>query len=99
MLGATLLFVFGKRLVGGCGLSVGKDATTAAIVGASIFELAVAVCGGYFGGGVGIEAAPDVGAAVRHPGGRSHDGVLLREGVQVKRLGIWGSESDLRFKF
>ena len=54
MLGATLLFIFGKRLAGGRASSVGHDATTAAIVGASIFELVVAVYGGYFGGGVGI---------------------------------------------
>jgi uncharacterized protein len=54
MLGATLLFVFGKQLSGGRKSSVGHDATTAAIVGASVFELAVAVYGGYFGGGVGI---------------------------------------------
>lgn len=54
MLGATLLFIFGKRLAGRRASSVGHDATTAAIVGASVFELAVAVYGGYFGGGVGI---------------------------------------------
>ena len=54
MLGATLLFIFGKRLAGTRASSVGHDATTAAIVGASVFELAVAVYGGYFGGGVGI---------------------------------------------
>ncbi len=54
MLGATLLFVFGKRLAGERVSSVGHDATTAAIVGASIFELFVAIYGGYFGGGVGI---------------------------------------------
>jgi uncharacterized protein len=54
MLGATLLFVFGKRLAGKRASSVGYNATTTAIVGASIFELAVAVYGGYFGGGVGI---------------------------------------------
>jgi hypothetical protein len=54
MLGATLLFVFGKRLAGNRVSSVGHDATTAAIVGASIFELFVAIYGGYFGGGVGI---------------------------------------------
>ena len=54
MLGATLLFVFGKKLAGNRGSSVGGEATTAAIVGASVFELAVAVYGGYFGGGVGI---------------------------------------------
>lgn len=54
MLGATLLFVFGKRLAGNRGSSVGRHATSGAIVGASIFELFVAVYGGYFGGGVGI---------------------------------------------
>lgn len=54
MLGATLLFIFGKRLAGNRASSVGHNATTGAIVGASIFELAVAVYGGYFGGGVGI---------------------------------------------
>jgi uncharacterized membrane protein YfcA len=54
MLGATLLFVFGKQLARGRTSSVGHDATTAAIVGASVFELFVAVYGGYFGGGVGI---------------------------------------------
>lgn len=54
MLGATLLFIFGKKLSGGRASSVAHDATTAAIVGASIFELMVAVYGGYFGGGVGI---------------------------------------------
>jgi uncharacterized membrane protein YfcA len=54
MLGATLLFVFGKHLARGKGSSVGHDASTAAIVGASIFELVVSVYGGYFGGGVGI---------------------------------------------
>ncbi len=54
MLGATLLFTFGKRLAGNRVSSVGHDATVAAIVGASIFELGVAVYGGYFGGGIGI---------------------------------------------
>jgi uncharacterized protein len=54
MLGATLLFVFGKRLAGKRASSVGHDATIAAILGASIFELGVAVYGGYFGGGIGI---------------------------------------------
>src|SRR5579862_3689816 len=54
MLGATLLFVFGKRLAGGRVSSVGHQATTQAIVWASFFELFVAVYGGYFGGGVGI---------------------------------------------
>lgn len=54
MLGATLLFVFAKRLTPERGLSVGREATMAAILGASVFELFVAVYGGYFGGGMGI---------------------------------------------
>jgi uncharacterized protein len=54
MLGATLLFIFGKILAGSRPSSVGHDATTTAILGASIFELVAAVYGGYFGGGVGI---------------------------------------------
>ena len=54
MLGATLLFIFGKRLSRGRTSSVSRDATTAAVAGASVFELVVAVYGGYFGGGVGI---------------------------------------------
>jgi uncharacterized membrane protein YfcA len=54
MLGATLLFVFGARLSAGRPSSVGRDATAAAIMVASVFELAVAVYGGYFGGAVGI---------------------------------------------
>jgi len=54
MLGATLLFIFGKRQTGGRASSVGHDAAPTAIVGASIFELVVAVYGGYFGGGIGI---------------------------------------------
>jgi uncharacterized membrane protein YfcA len=52
--GATLLFVFAKRLSRGRRSSVGHDATAAAIAGACVFELGVAIYGGYFGGGVGI---------------------------------------------
>jgi uncharacterized protein len=54
MLGATVLFLFGNRLSGGRPSSVGREASARAIVSASIFELAVAIYGGYFGGGVGI---------------------------------------------
>jgi len=54
MLGATLLFVFGKKLTGVFRAGVAHDASSSAIVGASIFELVVAVYGGYFGGGLGI---------------------------------------------
>lgn len=54
MLGATVLFAFGKKLATGRPSSLGHDATAAAIAGASLFELVVAVYGGYFGGGVGV---------------------------------------------
>jgi uncharacterized protein len=54
MLGATLLFAFGKKLTGRRPSGLEHDASTPALVGASLFELVVAVYGGYFGGGVGI---------------------------------------------
>jgi uncharacterized protein len=54
MLGATLLFAFGKCLTRGASSGLAHDATTTALVGASVFELVVAVYGGYFGGGLGI---------------------------------------------
>jgi uncharacterized protein len=58
MLGATLLFVFGKRLArssaGSLAGSIANDASTSALAAATLFELAVAVYGGYFGGGLGI---------------------------------------------
>jgi len=54
MLGATLLFMFGSRLSRRSGGSISRDASTRALVIASIFELIVAVYGGYFGGGIGI---------------------------------------------
>ena len=53
MLGATLLFMFGGRLAGAGG-SVARDASSAALAVAALFELIVAVYGGYFGGGIGI---------------------------------------------
>jgi uncharacterized membrane protein YfcA len=54
MLGATLLFAFSKHLTRAGASGLEHDATTSALVGASLFELAVAIYGGYFGGGVGI---------------------------------------------
>jgi uncharacterized membrane protein YfcA len=54
MLGATLLFAFGKHLTGRISAGISHDATNASIAGASLFELLVAVYGGYFGGGIGI---------------------------------------------
>ena len=54
LLGATLLFTFGKHLTRRISARVSHDASTKALVGASVFELFVAVYGGYFGGGIGI---------------------------------------------
>jgi uncharacterized protein len=53
-LGATLLFAFGKRLAAGRASVIEHQTTSAALVGATIFQLCVAVYGGYFGGGMGI---------------------------------------------
>jgi hypothetical protein len=54
MLGATLLFTFGRHLTGHISAGISRQATKAAIGGASFFELLVAIYGGYFGGGIGI---------------------------------------------
>jgi uncharacterized protein len=54
MLSATLLFVFGKKLVGNRPSALARDASTSALVLAVVFELLLAVYGGYFGGGMGI---------------------------------------------
>ena len=53
-LGATLLFAFGKKLAGGRRSIIEHETTGAALVGATLFQLVVAVYGGYFGGGMGI---------------------------------------------
>jgi uncharacterized protein len=54
LLGATLLFAFGGHLTRRISARVFHEATTTAIVLAVIFELFVALYGGYFGGGMGI---------------------------------------------
>ena len=54
MLGATLLFTFGRHLTGRISAGISEEASGRAVTGASIFELLVAVYGGYFGGGIGI---------------------------------------------
>lgn len=54
MLGATLLFAFGKKISGNRPSSLAHDATTTALFWACVFEFFVAIYGGYFGGGVGI---------------------------------------------
>jgi uncharacterized membrane protein YfcA len=53
-LGATLLFAFGKKLAGGRRSVIEHESSRAALAGATLFQLAVAVYGGYFGGGMGI---------------------------------------------
>ena len=54
MLGATLLFAFGKRLTGRISAGMSGETSRSSMIGATIFELAVALYGGYFGGGMGI---------------------------------------------
>jgi uncharacterized membrane protein YfcA len=54
MLGATLLFALGGRLGRGSKSGLAHDASRSALIFAALFELVVAVYGGYFGGGVGI---------------------------------------------
>ena len=53
-LGATLLFAFGKKLAGGRRSVIEHETSTAPLAGATLFQLVVAVYGGYFGGGMGI---------------------------------------------
>jgi uncharacterized protein len=54
MLAATLLFSFGRHLTGRISGGISHQASNAAVAGASLFELLVAIYGGYFGGGIGI---------------------------------------------
>jgi hypothetical protein len=54
MLGATLLFAFGERLTGRISAGMSGETSRGSMIGATIFELAVALYGGYFGGGMGI---------------------------------------------
>jgi len=54
LLGATLLFAFGKHLTGRMAAGISHESSNTAVAGASVFELGVAIYGGYFGGGMGI---------------------------------------------
>jgi hypothetical protein len=54
MLAATLLFMFGARLARGFKISFAAEPSNSALAGATLFQLFVAVYGGYFGGGIGI---------------------------------------------
>jgi hypothetical protein len=49
-----LLFIFGGRLSRAFRISIGKNATTSALITASVLELLIGVYGGYFGAGIGI---------------------------------------------
>jgi uncharacterized membrane protein YfcA len=53
-LGATLLFAFGRRLAAGRASVLEHQSSVAALALATAFQFAVAVYGGYFGGGMGI---------------------------------------------
>jgi uncharacterized membrane protein YfcA len=54
MLAATLLFIFGGKLIKSSEVTVAHDTSSRAIALACCFQLLVAVYGGYFGGGMGI---------------------------------------------
>jgi len=54
MLSATLLFIFGRKIVRTSLVVQSHEPTTGAIALASLFQLLVAIYGGYFGGGMGI---------------------------------------------
>lgn len=62
MLGATLLFIFGKKLVGKRQSSVRHDASAGTLISASFFLFLAAIYGGYFGGGLGIVLLALLGA-------------------------------------
>jgi uncharacterized protein len=54
ILGATLLFAFGRRLAAGRKSVVEHETSLSALAAATSFQFVVAVYGGYFGGGMGI---------------------------------------------
>jgi uncharacterized protein len=54
MLGATVLFIFGKKLARLRHLTVSHEATAAAILTTSFLQFLVSVYGGYFGAGMSI---------------------------------------------
>ena len=54
ILGATLLFAFGKKLARGRRSVIEHEASSMALVLAALFQFVIAVYGGFFGGGMGI---------------------------------------------
>jgi uncharacterized protein len=55
-LGTTLFFIYGRRFSNGNGGSevVVSPLSWPAVIGVAVVQFAIAVCGGFFGGGVGI---------------------------------------------
>ena len=53
-LGATLLFAFGRKIVGTRQSVIEHESTGTALATAALFQFCVGVYGGYFGGGIGI---------------------------------------------
>ena len=62
LLGATLLFIFGKRLIGQRKSSVNHDASVQTLTVACIFLFFASIYGGYFGAGLGIVLLALLGA-------------------------------------
>jgi len=62
MLAATILFAFGGRFGRGTAERADAELTAGKIAIATLFELAVSVYGGYFGGGIGILILAMLGA-------------------------------------
>jgi uncharacterized membrane protein YfcA len=54
MLSATLIFIFGPKLTERRKREIGTGQSTAALIAAALVQLAIAVYGGYFGGGMGF---------------------------------------------
>ena len=63
MLGATLLFIFGKKLAKQRHLTVSHEATAVAIVTTSCLQFLVSIYGGYFGAGMSIVVLAMLAAA------------------------------------
>ena len=54
MLSATLIFIFGPKLTERRKREIGTGQNTAALIAAALVQLAIAIYGGYFGGGMGF---------------------------------------------
>jgi uncharacterized protein len=54
MLSATLLFVFGPKLTAKTKTEIGGNPGAGSLIAAAVVQLAIAIYGGYFGGGMGF---------------------------------------------